>query len=192
MPDTAPPPSSDLARAARTVLVVARSVVTLLTAPGGRIGRTVYWAGFIIIMALSVGLGALGPIGGLFALMLVWPQICIQAKRLHDINRSAWLMLIPIVVIIGSWIMAAQVGGAPLMMAMESNDNDALVKLANNRPSVLFVVVAPILVGFGFLFWVGLTGGAIGPNRFGPPPMWWSQVESELVRLGLRRRLQVR
>jgi uncharacterized membrane protein YhaH (DUF805 family) len=179
-------------RMSRAALWIARAIVTLLISPKGRIGRRSFWVGFAIVIVLSLVLGALGPVGRLTAFLLIWPQICVHGKRLHDMNRTAWLMIIPLLVTIASPIAAAQVGGPPLVMALANNDNAALVHLARDRPAVVLIALAPVLFGAGFALWVGFTRGNTGPNRFGPAPMWWSKVESKLVHLGLRRDLQVR
>lgn len=90
----------------------------LLLSREGRIPRKVYWLYFMlpyIVAALVIGAAeqALGladehailtdqPISLLFLLLMIWPSICVGAKRCHDRNKSAWWMLINFVPLIGA------------------------------------------------------------------------------------------
>ncbi|MEX2519096.1 MAG: DUF805 domain-containing protein [Paracoccaceae bacterium] len=46
-----------------------------------------------------------GPVGGLLALALLLPNICVGVRRLHDTDRSAWWLLIILVPLIGFLIL---------------------------------------------------------------------------------------
>lgn len=84
---------------------------TLLLSPRGRIGRTVFWAGFGVVMAASVVLNFLPFIGNFAGLVLLWPLVCLQAKRLHDAGRTAGLILLPAVVVVLALVGAVRAGG---------------------------------------------------------------------------------
>ncbi len=93
----------------------------------GRIGRGKFWLGLLGIIlgyiVLSVILGLLGmmsvdpetgmPMGagywiGLIIMLavMIWPSICIYAKRFHDRDKSGWWMLIGLVPIVGGiWLL---------------------------------------------------------------------------------------
>jgi uncharacterized membrane protein YhaH (DUF805 family) len=92
----------------------------------GRIGRGKFWLGVLGIiigsMVIGVVLGMLGlfnidPATGepgsgfwlgytILMALLIWPSICIYAKRFHDRDKSGWWMLIGLVPIIGSiWLL---------------------------------------------------------------------------------------
>lgn len=89
----------------------------LLLSREGRIPRQVYWLNFIVpYIVIAVGLGlaeqAVGfggdyttltgrPISALFFLLMIWPGICVGAKRCHDRGKSAWWILINFVPLIG-------------------------------------------------------------------------------------------
>jgi uncharacterized membrane protein YhaH (DUF805 family) len=118
---------------------------TLLLSPQGRIARREFWPGFAAVMVASIVLNLIPILGQLLGLLLLWPQFCIRAKRLHDMGKTALLLLIPLAVtILGSSLSA--ISGGRLAFGV------------------------PFLVGVAFLLWVGLTPGQTNPNRYGPPP----------------------
>ncbi len=70
----------------------------------GRARRKEYW-GFsliyvVIYLALVFGLGlindSLAAIGGIFALASLVPSIAVGVRRMHDVGKSGWFLLIPI------------------------------------------------------------------------------------------------
>lgn len=87
------------------------SVKTVLTEKfadfSGRASRSEYWwfalFNFIISIITSVVGGILGTpiISGLVALALLIPGIAVGVRRLHDIDKSGWWLLIAFVPIIG-------------------------------------------------------------------------------------------
>lgn len=132
----------------------------------GRVGRRDFWIGFAIIFVASIVLGAIPVIGQIIGLLLIWPQVCVHAKRLHDMGRTAWLILIPFVVTIAAMGFVAVTGGLALMGAAGEDYETAA---GAGAASGLAILVA-FLVGVGFLLWVGLSPGQAGPNRFGEEP----------------------
>jgi uncharacterized membrane protein YhaH (DUF805 family) len=77
----------------------------------GRARRTEYWMYFLVYLVILIlaslldALGGLGLIGGLVALAHLVPSITVGVRRLHDIGRSGWWLLIALVPLIG-WIIA--------------------------------------------------------------------------------------
>jgi uncharacterized membrane protein YhaH (DUF805 family) len=136
----------------------------------GRIGRTHFWIGFALLFGVSFLLQFIPVIGQLVGLLLLWPQVAIHAKRLHDFGRTALLMLVPFVVTIVCIVAAAVTGGAAIFAAMRQNNNDALAQGAAGAGLLIIFLVLPFLVALGFLLWVGLTRSDPGENRYGPPP----------------------
>ena len=129
--------------------------VKLLLSPQGRITRAPFWFGIMVIIIASLALRLIPvPIVRLLSLALLWPQICVNAKRLHDMGRTGWLMLVPYVVsvacVVVGFVMNAGGGFPP-------------------RPAVAPLALAG-LVSLGFLFWLGLTPSQAGANRFGEAP----------------------
>lgn len=91
----------------------------------GRVGRKVYWLFFLamlvlfgLIGAMTGGLAAgandpeaalaaasrMTSIFGLVGLITLWPALAITAKRWHDVDKSAWWILIGLVPAVGGLI----------------------------------------------------------------------------------------
>lgn len=58
--------------------------------------------GAIFGMGRGMG-GGFQPLGAIFSLAVLLPSICVGGRRLHDIGRSAWWLLIWFVPVIG-WL----------------------------------------------------------------------------------------
>jgi uncharacterized membrane protein YhaH (DUF805 family) len=77
----------------------------------GRARRTEYWMYFLVYFGVMVVAGildsiiGLGLLGGLAALVHLIPSITVGVRRLHDIDRSGWWLLIALVPLVG-WIIA--------------------------------------------------------------------------------------
>nr|WP_320137078.1 DUF805 domain-containing protein [uncultured Amphritea sp.] len=78
----------------------------------GRARRKEYWMFFlfniIIMLILSVVdnlVGSLGIIGGLYGLAVLIPGIAVSVRRLHDINRSGWWLLLAFIPLIGGIVL---------------------------------------------------------------------------------------
>ena len=83
-------------------------------------------------------------------LILVYPVVLLQARRLHDMGRSAWLLLIPGVLAVAAfaiWLRLVHVG-APF---------NALAQ------------PAALVVGAGFALWCALGRGQAEANQAGMP-----------------------
>lgn len=95
----------------------------------GRISRSQYWLYGVLVLGLAALLIAVistfafseeqGDIIYLAgSLLLLWPNIAVQAKRWHDRGKSGWWMLIGFIPIIGSiW--------ALIELCILSGDSDA-------------------------------------------------------------------
>lgn len=81
----------------------------------GRAQRSEYWYFFLfyllIVIALSIVDALLGTfseeegiglLSGLFVLAMLIPSLAVGARRLHDIGRSAWWLLLALVPIVGT------------------------------------------------------------------------------------------
>ena len=88
----------------------------------GRVGRGPYWMFFIVMLVVLGGLTAFSMMAVMnaenpsnasgmaslptmiAALALIWPALAIQAKRWHDVDKSAWWILIGLVPVVGGLI----------------------------------------------------------------------------------------
>jgi uncharacterized membrane protein YhaH (DUF805 family) len=138
----------------------------------GRLRRSHFWIGFLIIFGISVVLGWIPFLGGLISLALIWPNLAISVKRLHDMGKSGWLVAIPwaasfILVIVGCVMMFA--GIAASGMDESYYEDNPMAALSIMGPAVGAFILASI-INLGFLLWVGITDSQKGENRFGPNP----------------------
>lgn len=97
-------------------------VLKKYTVFNGRAGRPEFWYfvlfNFVIGVVLSIvdravgttaGSSGSGLFYGLYALAVLLPNIGVGIRRMHDINRSGWWVLFPIVNIV-FWAQQSQAG----------------------------------------------------------------------------------
>ena len=118
-------------------LMVAVGGGALLGTEDGAAGMTGALAGF----------GILGIVLIIAVLLLFIPSLAVGVRRLHDIDRTGWWLLVPYVPYILSIVFATT----------ESVELAAIFNLIS-------------LAGFLLLFVFALLPGTVGPNRFGPDP----------------------
>lgn len=143
---------------------------TMLFSFEGRIRRQHFWIGWLILLGAGVVAGWIPILGGLIGLLLIWPNLAIAVKRLHDMGQSGWLVAIPWVVT----IVALFVGVGTIGFSAFANS----AALEREDPAAIWALIAPafgmvgliLLVNLGFLLWIGLTPGTNGDNRYGSDP----------------------
>ena len=81
-------------------------------------------------------------------LVLLFPAIVLHARRLHDMGRAAWPLLVPAVLIIATAWLHLFVPGAEAKS---------------------IVTVAALIVSAGFIGWGLIGNGQLEANRFGKP-----------------------
>lgn len=136
----------------------------------------------LVIMTLTV---IAGPQINVLQYALVFPYICVFAKRLHDAGQSAWLWLIFLV----GWLVLNAVAGGILMQLMVPGAMELSTELVNammapegvnqavlNEKVEEFSRLSAVPSILAFLIASGLTGYVAyslrsdpDPNRFGPP-----------------------
>lgn len=142
----------------------------LLLSFEGRTRRSHFWIGWLICLGAGVVAGWIPLIGGLISLALIWPNLAITVKRLHDMGKSGWFAAIPWVFNIVGFIFAFATVGITAITnagALEREDPAAILALLG---PVLGVLALLAVVNLGFLLWVGLTDSQPGGNQFGPNP----------------------
>ncbi len=79
----------------------------------GRARRSEYWwfvvftavvttIGSVLDALVGTGYGSYGLIEGVAALALLLPSLAVGARRLHDVGRSGWLLLLLIIPVLGA------------------------------------------------------------------------------------------
>lgn len=138
---------------------------------GGRIPRATYWlvalGGFAFMGVVALGFAALATVAatptltttmsivaGLGILLLVWIVLAAIVKRLHDRSRSAWWLLVYLVL---PQVLQTLGYGASRV------DETGIALVAFSLAS--FAVSIWALVDLGFL------RGTPGDNRWGPDPL---------------------
>ena len=114
------------------------------------------------------------PLFSLVSLGLLLPSLAVGVRRLHDINRTGWWLIMPYVVMIvgvtvffivcGAEIFAAAGhGGAP----SSADGTKAALTIVG---SVFLCIFAPFLIAGIVMLIFFVTEGTKGANRFGPDP----------------------
>ena len=126
---------------------------------------------FAFIMEIVISALSLMPVIGqliatLGGLALMWLNIVVSIRRLHDLDKSGWLLLLP---------------GVPYILFFLS-----LILAVLIYDSYLFLVMcyACVVAAIGFsiyLLVLTITKGTTGPNRFGPDPLGFEYHEGSLA-----------
>ena len=85
---------------------------------GGRSRRKEYWYFVLFSLIVSLVLSAIdallgtfssstnvGLLGGIYGLAIIIPSIAVSVRRLHDIDRTGWWVLIGLVPVIGTIVL---------------------------------------------------------------------------------------
>lgn len=136
----------------------------------GRARRSHFWIGWLICLGAGVVAGWIPLIGFFISIALIWPNLAITVKRLHDMGHTGWLAAIPYVVgVIGTIVGFTMIGMTAILNASALDREEPSAILALLGPA--FGLIALIgLIGLGFLLWIGITDSQPGTNRFGPNP----------------------
>lgn len=131
----------------------------------GRLGRQDFWLGVLILAVVGAVVSRL-PFIHWLAILLLWPQFCIGAKRLHDIGRSAVLLVVPFGVFLVCTVIATVVGGLAGLITGAVFGFGAGVGAGAVTGGLIMTV--SWVVSLAFLLWVGLTPGVPHDNQYGP------------------------
>jgi uncharacterized membrane protein YhaH (DUF805 family) len=74
----------------------------------GRATRSEYWWFYLFILLAYIGLGILSAylsdaftiLFGVFLLGMILPSLSVSVRRLHDTNKSGWMMLLSLIPIV--------------------------------------------------------------------------------------------
>ena len=138
----------------------------ILTSTQGRIPRSQWWAGLIVLIIIGAVLGVIiGLVVGLtmagliailiLQLILLYPGYAISAKRFQDRNKPGSLALIGI--------------GLGILQTLAR-----LTGLSNPyAPTAVdwILNIALLIVGIWYLIELGILRGTVGPNDYGRDPL---------------------
>jgi uncharacterized membrane protein YhaH (DUF805 family) len=123
---------------------------TLFVYPSGRTGRNQF-IGALITLLVSFGFYYFlvpGRNSQWVQLVFLYPAVVLLARRLHDMGRAAWPLLVPAALVLAM---------AGLYLYVPASGAKGSVRLA------------AIIVSAAFMVW-GLVGKSrVEPNRFGSP-----------------------
>lgn len=80
------------------------AVIVLFCVLGAMFGMSAYSAAASDPNAAVAAAGRMTSVFGLAGLLILWPALAIQAKRWHDVDKSAWWILIGLVPAVGGLI----------------------------------------------------------------------------------------
>jgi len=106
--------------------------------------------------------GMYGPISALLLLVTIVPSLAVGVRRLHDINRTGWWLLLPLIPDVLTIVMALTTAGA---VAAGGGMGAAMGGFAITGLLGLITFVGAVVI---FVF--DVLPGTAGSNRFGPDP----------------------
>jgi uncharacterized membrane protein YhaH (DUF805 family) len=146
--------------------------------PWGRISRSQYWLHYVLpffaiaallrLAALAHGEtrqdpGLLMGLLNLFYIAALWPSIAVLVKRIHDRDKSGWLILLfYIPFFIG-------IGLAAVALAYIASGNIHTGNQFATFGAVWFAGVG--IIGIWFFIDFGCMPGTVGANAYGPDPL---------------------
>lgn len=136
----------------------------------GRLRRQHFWISWLILLGAGVVLGWIPFLGIILSLAMIWPNIAIVVKRLHDMGKSGWFVVIPWVANIVGFVMIISAVGMAIITnpgAFESEDPSVALSMLGSMMGGLSIM---FLVNIAFLLWIGISDSQRGDNRFGPNP----------------------
>ena len=124
----------------------------LFVSPRGRVSRGQFVPAVLTLLAVMLFFGFIvkGRTAQFCMLVLLYPAFMLHAKRLHDRGRSAWLLLLPLMLLKLAFAIR-------LRYLTLGTDADAAL------PAIAFAV------GGAFALWGCLARGQDAANRFGAP-----------------------
>jgi uncharacterized membrane protein YhaH (DUF805 family) len=143
---------------------------TLFLSVEGRIGQKDFWIGMGILVVALIISRQLPWISGLWALASLYFSVCIGGKRLHDVGKSAWLVVLPLGIVLASYALGAIIGGAAFLgMAATGSDTAAVLGGIAGIGLAGLIGFAGFVVSLGAVVWLGIQKGDASDNQFGPP-----------------------
>ena len=138
----------------------------------GRATRAEYWWFFLFTQIISFT-GIIPFIGWIISIFgsiaIIIPSISLASRRLHDIGRSAWWLLVWLL-IVGAWALWT-IGLVTALTGLEetSSDEEAWAIIGSWLLGAGVLILVNIGLGIWWLVWF-VQKGDKGPNKYGPDP----------------------
>ncbi len=143
---------------------------TLFFSAQGRIGAKDFWIAFAILVVSGLVIGQIKILSGLWFLASIYLGVCVGSKRLHDIGKSAWFVLVPLGIIFAAYGIGFIVGGAAFLSGLATgSDGAAVVGGIAGLGLAGLVVFIGMIASIGSVIWLGTRSGDSRENQFGPP-----------------------
>ncbi|WP_052025141.1 DUF805 domain-containing protein [Asticcacaulis sp. AC466] len=114
------------------------------------------------------------PIFSLINLGLLLPTLAVGVRRLHDINRTGWWLVMPIVVAFAGLILFFIIFGSQFFTVLGSGgqmtDAQSMHFVGQMLGSMFLCLFLPVLISQIVMLVFYVTDGTPGPNRFGADP----------------------
>ena len=140
-------------------VILVSIVLTILDSALGLGGRTVAGPSSITTPTTTgFGYGAAasgGILTTIFSLAILVPNLAVSVRRLHDTDRSGWLVLLPLL---------PYAIGAGFLFAGAMSANPAIMLISGVAMLIGFICAILVLVWY-------CQPGTRGSNRFGPDPL---------------------
>lgn len=121
----------------------------------GRARRSEYWWFYLFNTIVGIVLAFISEgLGNLYNVAVFLPWIAVTARRLHDVDRSGWWMLIPLV---------------PALLLIPATIGVAFGE--GSGAIAIYVLGALTIIGLIVVFVFTVMRGTTGPNRFGEDPI---------------------
>jgi len=119
----------------------------LFVDPTGRTSRGDYISGLLTLLAALALYYAfvLGPSGRIGMLVMLFPATVLHARRLHDMGQSAWVLVVPVALVLAAYWLRTPGPGPATQMLMQ-----------------MIVNVAALIACAGFVLWGLAAKGRIG------------------------------
>lgn len=154
-----------------------RTVLAQYATFSGRAMRSEYWWFYlftVIVSIVTAGIDALlntvfdngfGVVGLVTSLALLLPTWAVTVRRLHDMGRTGWWVLLPLVLTLALVVMGFV---AVFVLVLNFGGGDASLTWLVTVPILVLVLltVASLIVLLVFL----CQGSEAGPNKYGPSP----------------------
>ena len=116
------------------------------------------------------------PFFSVLSLALLLPTLTVCIRRLHDINRTGWWIVLPYVVGIVGLIVFFIIGGVSIFSLFahhpngDVSDSEGMRAVFQVVGSLFLCVILPSFVSWVVLLVFFVTEGTRGANRFGADP----------------------